>query len=305
MRMGKIKKKAISIGGYDRMKHKSGMDRARWLESVIKDFVNHSPDNTLKNKAHDPAWAEPLVGFSNGADPLYDFLKKDIGPFYWTPAELFRLTFPDLQFSPGELAVISWILPQTKKTKTENRKETVFPAESWVRARVYGEEFNIALARHVVHTLEDSGYKAVAPSLSPHWSGKDSKCYGFASSWSERHTAHISGLGTFGICDGLITPKGKAIRCGSVVTAIDIPPTPRQYKGHHDFCLFYTKGKCGLCIKRCPAGAVTEAGHDKIKCLKFLAEVSTLSASRFGFGGYGCGLCQTGVPCESGIPADE
>ena len=25
----------------------------------------------------------------------------------------------------------------------------------------------------------------------------------------------------------------------------------------------------------------------------------------FGFEGYGCGLCQTGVPCESGIPVRQ
>jgi len=25
----------------------------------------------------------------------------------------------------------------------------------------------------------------------------------------------------------------------------------------------------------------------------------------YGFAGYGCGLCQTGVPCEAKIPAPE
>ena len=45
---------------------------------------------------------------------------------------------------------------------------------------------------------------------------KMSEKYGMASCWSERHAAFVSGLGTFGLCDGLITPVGKAMRCGSV-----------------------------------------------------------------------------------------
>lgn len=46
------------------------------------------------------------------------------------------------------------------------------------------------------------------------WSTALSTQYGFASSWSERHTAHFCGLGTFGVSDGLITSVGKAVRVG-------------------------------------------------------------------------------------------
>ena len=69
-----------------------------------------------------------------------------------------------------------------------------------------------------------------------------------ASQWSERHAAYASGLGTFGLCDGLITPKGKAVRFASVVTRIKVPPTQRPYKDHHAYCLHYAKGICGMCI---------------------------------------------------------
>ena len=37
----------------------------------------------------------------------------------------------------------------------------------------------------------------------------------------ETHAAHAAGLGTFGLCDGLITPIGKAIRVGSVVAKMN------------------------------------------------------------------------------------
>ena len=130
----------------------------------------------------------------------------------------------------------------------------------------------------------------------------NSEKYGMASSWSERHAAYAAGLGTFGLCDGLITPKGKAIRCGSVVARIQVPATPRPYQDHHAYCLYYAKGICGLCTTRCPAGAVTKSGHNKMACSKQCNATAEYADKQLGLKGYGCGFCQTGVPCESKIP---
>jgi epoxyqueuosine reductase QueG len=93
------------------------------------------------------------------------------------------------------------------------------------------------------------------------------------------------------------------MRVGSVVARIEIPPTPRPYTDHHAYCLFYTEGICGKCIDRCPVGAIGKEGHDKAKCRSHLRPTtSDWVKSEYGFDGYGCGLCQTGVPCESKIP---
>lgn len=277
-----------------------------WIETTIKDFINTSPENKLRNSEGDRAWVDPLVGFSRGADPLYQFFKEDIGSFHWTPLEIFTQTFPSAQVTPDQLTVISWVLPHTEVTKADNRTETVYPSERWARARIFGEEVNRKLRGHVVEILQGSGYDAVAPMLSPFFEGKTSEQYGFASTWSERHAAYASGLGTFGLSDGLITPKGKAMRCGSVIARIAIPPTNRPYLDHHAYCLFFAEGLCGRCIQRCPVGAITEAGHDKEKCLNHLAPTTAdYVKSHFGFEGYGCGLCQTNVPCESKIPTRD
>ena len=281
-------------------------NQAGWLETIIKDFVNRSPENTLQNRENERAWADPLVGFSKGDDPLYKEYKEKIGSFYWTPSEIFNKTFTELKVEPDQLRVISWILPQVQATKSDNRKQTLYPSERWARARIYGEESNDKLREHVVAILQDSGFEAVAPMLSPLFERKTSERYGFASTWSERHAAHASGLGTFGLCDGLITPKGKAMRCGSVVAHIKISPTNRPYQDHQAYCLFFTQGICGKCIQRCPAKAITETGHDKVRCRKYIRSVTAnYVKSHYGFDGYGCGLCQTGVPCESKIPTKQ
>ncbi len=280
-----------------------GTGQASWTERTILDFIKTSPLNTLGPGLPEPAWEEALVGFSRGDDPLYQEAKDFVGAFHFSPLEIFSLTFPEIRTGAEDLTVISWVLPQREATKADNRREKSFPSERWLRARFPGEGFNQVLRRHLVKILAENGIPAVAPVLSPHWSILQDTPFGYASKWSERHVAHISGLGTFGLCDGLITPKGKAHRVGSVVARIKIEPTPRPYRDHRAYCLYFADGGCRACAKRCPVGAIDETGHNKIICREYLrGPVNRYAKGLLGEDWYGCGLCQTKVPCESGIP---
>ncbi len=271
-----------------------------WVEDVIKDFIA-GPENSLGKWDIEPAWAEPLVGFSSGANPLYDFYKEDIGDFYIMP-DVFMEDAHGKQYDRSKLTVISWILPQTDATKVDHRKETHFPSERWARSRIMGEQVNVKLRKFVVEKLKEAGYDAVAPMISPLWKGATSERYSFASTWSERHAAYAAGLGSFGLSDGLITPKGKAMRTGSIIVDAVIEPSPRPYENHNEYCLYIMDGTCGVCMKRCPIGAITEKGHDKELCKKYVDMTRKYVPRHYGFDGYGCGFCQTAVPCESKIP---
>lgn len=273
-----------------------------WIENIIRDFINTSPLNTIQNAAAETAWELALVGFSSGADQIWQQYKEYVGAFHWTPWEIFNQHRPEENVSAEQLTVISWILPQRKIVRKANRRQRRYPSEEWARIRLYGEEFNMAMRRHVVASLEKAGHPAIAPMHAPNWTIVKSSRFSYASSWSERHAAYASGLGTFGLCDGLITAKGKAMRAGSVVAKISTKPTPRPYANHRAYCLFFAEGSCGKCIDRCPARAITEAGHDKEKCRNHLARCREYVNKTFEFEGYGCGLCQVGVPCEERIP---
>lgn len=268
----------------------------------IEQFIAASPLNTMQDSSGDAAWDSALVGFASGADPLWQQYKEYIGAFHWTPWEVFNQHRAEENVNAEQLTVISWVLPQRTQVRKANRQQKKYPAEAWARIRVYGEEFNVALRNHVVQSLVKTGHPAIAPMLAPNWTIVKSERYSYASSWSERHAAFAAGLGTFGLCDGLITARGKAMRLGSVVAKISLAPTPRPYAGHHDYCLFFANGTCGKCIDRCPVRAITASGHDKEKCRQHLSRSREYVNQTYNFSGYGCGLCQVGVPCEAGIP---
>ncbi|MEW6669674.1 MAG: epoxyqueuosine reductase [Thermodesulfobacteriota bacterium] len=283
-------------------RHKVLRDPGPWIEGLIQDFIVNSSFNTMRNEAGDQAWDRALVGFASGSDPMWQQYKEYVGPFHWTPWEIYTQQCPKEPASPEELTVVSWVLPQREMVRRANRRSKKYPSEEWARIRVFGEEFNMALRRHMVQSLKKEGYATVAPMLAPNWAIVMSQRFSYASSWSERHAAHAAGLGTFGLCDGLITAKGKAMRAGSVVAKITIQPTPRPYANHRAYCLFYADGSCGKCMDRCPARAISKAGHDKEKCRQHLVRSREYVRKTYKFQGYGCGLCQVGVPCESSIP---
>ena len=75
-----------------------------WLTSVIKSFINDSPENTFKNAVGEKAWEKPVVGYSSGDDPLYYEFKRHIGSIYWSPIEIFTKTFPRLTVTTDRTA---------------------------------------------------------------------------------------------------------------------------------------------------------------------------------------------------------
>ena len=277
-------------------------DPEKFIEEAIARFVQESPSNCRKVDGG-RYFDSPLVGFASGDDSLFKEYKKMFGRFHFSPREIFDLTFGK---SDGhkELSVITWVLPISEDTRKSNRKSDKFPSLLWSQTRYFGEPFNVKLRNHLVSLLKRKGYRAVAPTNSPHFiHHMRAPKVGFTSNFSERHAAYACGLGTFGLCDGFITPKGKAIRVGTVVTDLLLTPSVKPYPHHHANCLYYFNGSCKICATRCPAGAITSKGHDKDKCYDYLHNVSSPAKNaEYGVKITGCGLCQTRVPCEFKIP---
>jgi epoxyqueuosine reductase QueG len=149
-------------------------------------------------------------------------------------------------------------------TKAEQKCDNIYPSERAILARTNGEVFNRKNGKFLIDLLRKEGIKAVAPGQSSFWENKKSEKYGFASTWSERHVAYISGLGTFSLTDALITPLGTAVRIGSVVVNALAKPTVRKYSKYNEYCLYYSKGTCMKCAKRCPVKLLIKMGMIKL-----------------------------------------
>lgn len=268
------------------------------ISEEIRRFIRENSGNCFPESDR-PYFEEALVGCAAADDPLFAEYKRIIGLFHQTPQEI-------LSSSGKEgiaRSVICWVLPLTRATRESNRDEDTWPSREWSLTRTHGENLNVALRRHLVDHLERLGHQAVAPQLAQDWQQLDDPFVGIASTWSERHALYAAGLGTFSLNDGLITAAGVAHRCGSVVTTLQLPPTGYNRPSHLHNCLYHREGTCGLCISRCPVGAISREGHDKSACRRYVYEaVPAAVGGRYGVAQTGCGLCQTKVPCEAQIP---
>ncbi|MBN2582657.1 MAG: hypothetical protein JXL80_06280 [Planctomycetes bacterium] len=253
-----------------------------------------------------PLFDRPMVAVARADDPWFARMKEVIGGFYWTPQEALAKAVPGV----AARSVVCWCLPVARVAREDNRRETSMPARQWAYVRTFGEEFVTRLRHGMEQRLREMGYAAVAPAVMPENQFVLSPTVGLSSQWSERHMAFVAGLGTFGLSGGLITRRGIAHRLGSVVTDALMTPTPRPY-GDDPFAWCLRKGdsQCGACIRRCPAGSIgrTTAERDKEACrLHAYSHIKKLGLEKFGWEGtYGCGLCQTAVPCEDRNPTER
>jgi epoxyqueuosine reductase QueG len=292
-----------------RTKERFNTNPEGFIERTIRHFVKTSPLNRLESFEGEPIFEEPLIGFADSDDPLFAEYKKVVHETHLSPKEILTLHLTEIlkdEAPPlANVSVISFVLPINRETLRVNAREKEGPSLRWNHTRWKGQDLITGLSTYLVSLLEAMGAYALAPEISPYFKILHVSD-GFTSNWSQRHIAYAAGLGTFSLNEGFITSKGLAMRCGSVVTSIKLKPSLKLYENHLANCLFYATGKCGECIRRCPGNAISEKGHDKLKCFEVLFEKQKpwlKGAHGSGYIGHyaGCGLCQTGVPCENRI----
>lgn len=260
------------------------------ITEKMNEFVASSAGNIINaEKALTPEQEDlviydmPLIGIASADDPLFSEMKKPdvIGPHFMLPEE----------WLSGAKSVISVFMPYSDAIKKANAaapgKEVSL---EWLHGRIEGHEFLMKVIRYIESMLLNNGYKTMIPASDPRFE-KDE--FEGTSNWSERHIAYICGLGTFGLSKGLITKSGTAGRVISIITDAKLTATEREYTEVYEYCNF-----CGACVTRCPAGAISlEKGKEKLTCEAFVHKEHEIYS-----GYYGCGKCQTGVPCQSKIP---
>jgi epoxyqueuosine reductase len=291
----------------------------QFIEDLIESFVRTSPLNGVPFADNQPIYDEPLIGFADGDDTIFTDYKTIIAPAHMTPREALAKTYEKSpEEMPSRLSVVCWVLPVAAPPRESNRKCKGDPSRLWASVEHYGEfHFLEAMCEHVVEALREAGHLAAAPAMEPYfkdtmmamqiqgeeWDIDKIRKAGI-SNWSEKHIAYAAGLGTLSFSGNFISERGAAVHLGSVVTSLELPASPRSYDGPYDYCLFYKEGKCKACATRCPVGAITENGHDDIKCARHVIELQRLG-NEFEIERVGCGMCMTKVPCEFRKPLKE
>lgn len=249
------------------------------LMVLAEEFAGESPLNRVEELGIARIYDAPLMGLADALDPLFGKLQEPsvVGEHHLLPRD----------WLPEAKTVISYFLPFSWDIREANRTRGL-PATKWLYGRIEGEAFNNALRQYLVEELSKDGGRALVPPMDPRY-----KITANRSNWSERHVAFIAGLGTFGLSKSLITQKGSAGRYGSVLTDQEMVITSRPYKDVYEYCNY-----CYACIDRCPAEAIKTEGKDISLCAQYIDnEIRPRYAPR-----YGCGKCQTAVPCEEAIP---
>lgn len=233
----------------------------------------------------------PLLAVGDAADPLFAELKND---------RVIHHDYPSPQdWQPGAKRILSYFLPFTQRVKASNGIDPARSSPEWYHSRIEGQDFVNKVGQYLCRLLQEKGFAATYPAADARFK----LFHPYASNWSERHTAFICGIGTFGASKGIITPKGIAGRLGSVLTTCgDIEITPRKYTELYEYC-----SQCGACARRCPVQAIDlsrgmHLAKDHTLCGPYVGNSKTEPQGKSGKQRIGCGKCQVQVPCSDGIP---
>lgn len=282
------------------------MDWKTQITHMISDYIRE-----YENSGTPMRWKAPLVGFAAADSPEFPKLSRVVHPEHALPRDI---------LSDASI-VVSYFLPYpdeiVRSNLEEDRNVSVnglsLSAASAEWAMAY-RETNILFGKlndYLKEELEkldqqgrpvaESGRSPVRAALPLKAASMDSATV--TSRWSQRHVARIAGLGTFGMNNMLITDSGCCGRYSSLVTDLKAPADPIR---RDESCLYKRsmaadhKPSCGLCIGRCPSGALTAEGFDRFLCSKVCEANQEIHDPGVTLGADSevCGKCLSGLPCS-------
>jgi epoxyqueuosine reductase QueG len=244
------------------------------VERWIGEYISGYPDQI----GGETRWLAPLVGVASARDPLFKTFKGAIHGGHLLPQDLL----------PEARSVIVFYVPFTEELHRDNFREEYHCSRSWAIAYIETNRLIADTSTHLKEQLAERGHSAA---LIPPTHNFDRST--LMSDWSHRHAAYAAGLGRFGFHNLLITPRGCTGRLGSLVTDLELEPSPIQER---DFCLFKAGKSCQKCVERCEFGALRPQGFDRFACHRQCRANdgyhSDLPLTEI------CGKCAAMVPCS-------
>ena len=249
------------------------------MRQKIEDKIWQLVEQYCRDTDRTVIWKRPIVRFADAAHPGFLQLRQIVTPEHHVPQD----------YLPEAKNVLSWFWPFLPELGAENAEGDLSTA-SWADAYLKTNEMAAWINEQLTEFIQQEIGAAAAIVRDAGMIGMDNP----RSRWSQRHVAYLAGHGTFGINNMLISDVGSVGRYFSLVTAMDIEP---DQPVREERCLWKQDGSCGLCVKRCVAGALTETGFDRFRCL----EQCLVNMERYP-GADVCGKCTVELPCSYEIP---
>lgn len=220
-------------------------------------------------------WRTPLVRFGDARRREMQTIRHITHPDHAAPEDVL----------PGAATVICYFFPFREEIAESNR-EGAFSSPTWAEAYHTTNAAFRTLNERLIAFLAEKGIRAaVSPDA---FSYDEERCQ---SRWSQKSFACLCGMGTFGVQHQLITAEGCCGRLGTVLMEAELPVYDAP--AEEEYCLYKRDGSCGVCVQRCPVGALTEESYDVRKCSDRCME----NEKRYP-GDAICGKCAVGVPCS-------
>ena len=240
------------------------MDLKDYIKNYICDMVRNSPQHEL--------YRDAIVGFADAHDPLYDSLYDAVGRKLLTPMDLL----------PSAKTVITFFIPYSIEVARCMQRGDVIN-QTW--SDVYSLT-NLLLAEIADNLMEElTGRWGIQCAGEPPTMNYDP--VNLTAKWSHKSSAVIAGIATFGLNRLVITKSGTMGRLNSVIIDEKLEPDQRP---ETEYCLYKKNGTCGICMKRCPSGAIKPDGFDRFRCNGYLDGKNISDFEQ------GCPMCSSG-PC--------
>ena len=295
-------------------------DVSQFLEKL---FATNALNRLPEQYGGGRIFARPIIGVAKGDDPIFLKYKEVVGPKHLTPAEMWLQS--GLQDDPdiaARLRTVSIIFPYVERIREESKAAEKMPAEIYSVGRNFANAFMDDVLEKTVSYFQKKGFQATSGMHSPAFQIiANEEALSVYSTWSERHIAFAAGLGTFSLHEGFISEMGCNIRVTSIITDAPLEVTPRNSDDPYANCLYYANGKCKKCVERCPGDAISEEGHDKLKCYLYgqiIEEEMTnrlkdllkphlryINGEEKSSYPVGCAFCQFDVPCMQTNPVKQ
>jgi len=243
-------------------------------------FTCVESENRLFNDYN--TWRKPLIGFIDTNDSRINKLKEIVSKDHLLPHDILS----------DAKSIICFFIPFTKEINQSNIPNRVSSKE-WALTYIRTNTLILKVSSTIEALMNKAGYTVGKIPATHNFDKKT-----LISNWSHRHIAYLSGLGSFGINNMLITDNGCCGRLGSIVTNY---PFETAIKSNKERCLNKINGRCGVCINRCVNNAFTSKEYNRFICYEMCLENAEVHKN-IGYADV-CGKCLVGLPCSYKDPS--